>query len=87
MPILVVYAITELRRGWKVLKYGEPSLNIALQARIWLLGLIQGKTAADRYRMSLLTDSNTMAKRGVYSLVEGLILLMGCIILIISWLL
>ena len=82
MPILLIYALTEIKRAWKILKRGEPSLNLALQARIWLLRLIKGNEVADEYRTNLLMDTNAMQVRGVYSLVEGLPLLIGSAILV-----
>jgi hypothetical protein len=87
MPILLIYSVIEIRRGWKILKQGEPSLNLALQARVWLLGLIRGSKAADEYRSSLLMDKNAMQVRGVYSLIGGGVSLIGSAILILSWLL
>lgn len=85
MPILVIYSIAELRRGWRILKRGEFSLNPTLQTRIWLLKKIRGNEIADEYRKGLLMDKNGMRLSGVYSLVGSLILLIGSAILILSW--
>ncbi len=86
MPILLVYGVVELKRGWEILQLGKPSLNLALQARIWLLRLIRGNKIAEEYRTDLLIDTRAMQVRGTYSLVEGLILLIGSAILVYSWL-
>lgn len=86
MPILLIYAVAELRRGWSILKYGQPSLNIALQVRIWLLDILRGSKVADEYRTALLLDEKAMTTRGIYSLVEGLIILIGSAILMFTWL-
>ena len=86
MPLIVMYAVVELKRSWKILKHGEASLNPALQIRIWLLRLFRGSKVAHDYRTALLTDTDTMKVRGVYSLVGGLILLIGSMILVYFWL-
>jgi hypothetical protein len=86
MPVLLIYSVSELRRGWKILKYGEYSLNPALQARIWLLKRLRGDKFANEYQASLLEDTNTMRLRGIYSLIGSLILMIGSAILIYAWL-
>lgn len=86
MPLIVIYAVVELRRSWKILKRGEVSLNPALQIRIWLLRLFRGSEVAEAYRTKLLMDTDTMKVRGVYSLAVGMILLIGSAILLYFWL-
>lgn len=85
MPVILIYAVVELKRGWKMLRHGEYSLNPALQARIWLMKMIRGNQFAEDYQKSLLTDKDAMRLRGIYSLVGSLILLIGSVILILSW--
>jgi hypothetical protein len=86
MPIIVIYAFVELKRGWSILRHGEYSINPALQARIWLLRHLRGDDFANEYRRNILIDHDAMRQRGVYSLVGAAILLIGSAILIVSWL-
>jgi len=87
MPILLVYSLIELKRGWEILKHGKYSLNPTIRTRIWLLRHLRGDKMADEYRKNILADNQGMELRGFYSFAGGLIMLVGSVILILSWIL
>ena len=72
-PIFFLYGLKELHRGWKILKHGEFSLNLAIQMRIWLIRLISGAEAAQQYENHLKNDFETMRMMGIYSIIGGVI--------------
>jgi hypothetical protein len=83
LPVLAIYAVIELRRAWKILHENTPSLNYALQIRKWLIGLFKGHDVADGYQASLFNDPKVMKTKGIYSLLEGVLLLLVCAVWII----
>lgn len=79
-PVFFIYGINELRRGWKILRHGEQSLNIAIQIRLWLIRLIYGDVKAHQYEMQFKNNLKTMQREGFYSFIGGLIALAVSII-------
>jgi hypothetical protein len=79
-PIFFFYGLKELLRGWKILKHGEFSPNLAVQIRIWLIGLINGADVAKQYEMHLKDDLRTMRMMGIYSIIGGIVSLIVSII-------
>jgi len=80
LPVVLLYGVLELMRGWKILARGEPSLNVALQIRIWILRLVLGSRESDAYKDRLLSDPRTMRLRGVYSLAAGILCIAGSVL-------
>jgi hypothetical protein len=46
IPLFLIYGFVELNRGWKILKYGQDSLDVVIRIRIWLIRLIKGEKSA-----------------------------------------
>ena len=72
-PIFFLYGLRELHRGWKILKHEELSLNLAVQVRIWLIGLVRGDEPAKQYEINIKSNVDTMRKMGIYSIIGGII--------------
>ncbi|MCP4141008.1 MAG: hypothetical protein GY755_12100 [Chloroflexi bacterium] len=50
VPIMTIYAILELIRGWKIIVYKEPSLNVALQIQIWIVKIFRNRKSSEAYK-------------------------------------
>lgn len=80
MPLMFISAVVELKRAWRILKYGEESLNTTLKLRIWLIGVFRGANAAREYRENIEKDKSSMKLRGWYGILYGIICLAGCVV-------
>lgn len=78
IPILVLYSLIEIRRGWRILRYRELTLNPTLRMRVWLLRSLKGNEAADRYERSILENATEMTLNALYGIAGGIFLLIAC---------
>jgi hypothetical protein len=80
IPVLGIYSVNEILRGWKILKHGDASLNFVYRTRVWILRQFKGNEAATDYQNSVLANKNEMKSSGVYSVVGGIIMLVLCVL-------
>jgi len=79
-PIFFLYGLVEINRGWRILRYGESSLNPAIRIRVWIVKLFNGEKVATQYRKKIMNNTRQMKINGVYSILGGFIYLIGSII-------
>jgi len=82
-PFFLIYGLFELGRGWKILRYGQASLNVAVRIRILIVKLIKGEKAARQFQANIVNNTSNMQLRGVYSILGGSI----SVVVSIIWLL
>jgi len=51
-PVLFLYAIAEIDRGWNILKHKKYSLNFAFSTQAWLVKLFQVKKSQSNIKKS-----------------------------------
>jgi hypothetical protein len=75
VPLFFIYSLLEIRRGWKILRYRDMSLNPALQTRVWIINIFKGREFAKNYQENLMNNKTGMKMSGVYSLAGGVLML------------
>jgi len=78
-PVLFLYAIAEINRGWNILRHQEYSLNFAFSTQAWLVKLFQGEEKSVKYKEKLLNNTAEMKLSGYYSLIGGILLIVVCL--------
>ncbi len=84
IPVLIILAITAIRRGWGVLRSGEFSLPLNEKLYIGLIRFLEGDESADR------AYKNTMKKPGVeayyawMSIIGGVVTIIVCLVWVIA---
>jgi hypothetical protein len=78
-PLLLLYSIFEIKRGWNILKHKKYSLNFAYSAQIWLVNTFQGEKKSIEYKEKLFGNVNQMTLSGYYRIIGGIVLLAACI--------
>ena len=80
VPILMIYAIFEIRRGWRVLRHKEPSLASNQRMYVGIVRFLKGNWAADKNYERLIKDVDQMRFYAWSSLVGGFFTLIVCFI-------
>jgi hypothetical protein len=81
IPLMLMYAINEIRRGWNIIKYNQKSLNFALLLRVKLIEIFRGKDFANQFQERLLSDTKEMKSLAFNSIFGGILLLL----VVVGW--
>ena len=79
LPILIIYAMVEIRRRWRVLRYKEPSLHLNQHVSIAMVRLLRGAEAADQTYRVMMDNSEKLAFFAWSSFVGGILMLTICL--------
>ncbi len=82
IPIFIVIAIFEIRRGWRVLRHKVPSLASNQKAYVEIVRFLKGNWAADKNYERLIKDADQMRFYAWSSLIGGIFTLIACFVLI-----
>lgn len=80
LPILVIYAIIEIRRGWRVLQYGELSLSPNQRIFVQIIRLLKGDESARRAYEHSINQSHELTFYAWTSFIGGIFTLIVCFI-------
>jgi hypothetical protein len=80
MPMLTVYALIEVRRGWRVINNQEKSPSPNQRMLIWLIRLLKGDESADKAYTYSIRKSGDIRFYAWSSFIGGIVTLALCII-------
>jgi len=80
LPALIIYAIAEIHRGWRVIRYKELSLSPNQRMYVGIVRLIKGDEAADRAYTYSMNKPDDMAFGAWTSFIGGIFTLIVCVI-------
>ncbi|MBI3175770.1 MAG: hypothetical protein HYZ25_18770 [Chloroflexi bacterium] len=83
IPILIIYSVVEIHRGWRVLRYKEPSLHLNQQISLAMVRLLRGADAADHNHKLMMDDSENMVFFAWSSFVGGILALIICLVWVV----
>jgi hypothetical protein len=79
LPILTIYAVVEIHRGWRVLRYKEPSLHLNQHVSVAMVRLLRGAEAADHTYKVMMDNSEKLAFFAWSSFVGGILTMIICV--------
>jgi hypothetical protein len=80
IPILIIYSVVEIHRGWRVLHYKEPSLSLNQRISLAMVRLLRGAEAADHTYRLMMDNSENMVFFAWSSFVGGILALIICLV-------
>jgi len=76
IPILIVYGIWSIGRGWNILKHNQPSLDFTHGVNSMLTRIFRGEEKSSEYEDKVLANTDKMKESGWYSLFGGIVMLL-----------
>jgi hypothetical protein len=80
LPILLIFFVSDVIRGIRILFYNDNSYHFAYKMRLYLLGTFVGSSAREKYLAKLETDERHIRYRGIISLFGGIVGIIICLI-------
>jgi hypothetical protein len=82
VPMFIVISVIEIRRGWKVLRYGELSLSLNQRVYVELVRLLKGDEAANRAYQYSINNANDMTYYAWSGIIGGIFTLAACFFMV-----
>jgi hypothetical protein len=79
LPMAILYSVIEIRRGWRVLRYKESSLNLNQRMHLAMVRLLRGAEAADHTYRLMMDNSEKLAFFSWSSFVGGILTMTICV--------
>ena len=80
IPILIIYSVVEIHRGWRVLHYKESSLSFIQRISLAMVRLLRGAEAADHTYRVMMDNSEKLAFFAWSSFAGGILTIIVCVV-------
>lgn len=80
IPVLVLFAVAAIRRGWDTLRYHESNLPLNEKIYIGLVRLFKGNESADRAQKNTTDKPDIMIYYAWMNIIGGGVILIVCLV-------